>query len=75
MRIAATLAVSLLLSGCVTGGNDLEDALRLTEAEDDAHCRSLLIQPGEGNRLRALQAVEQAIEAVRTTPEPCARPQ
>lgn len=47
MRIAATLAVSLLLSGCVTGGNDLEDALRLTEAEDDAHCRSLLIQPGE----------------------------
>jgi hypothetical protein len=47
MRIAATLAVSLILSGCVTGGNDLEDALRLTEAEDDAHCRSLLIQPGE----------------------------
>lgn len=32
----------------------------------------LLIQPGEGNRLRALQAVEQAIEAVRATPEPCA---
>jgi hypothetical protein len=48
MRIAATLAASLLLSGCVTGGgNDLEDALRLTEVEDDAHCRSLLIQPGE----------------------------
>lgn len=32
----------------------------------------LLIQPGEANRLRALQAVEQAIEAVRATPEPCA---
>lgn len=32
----------------------------------------LLIQPGEVNRQRALQAVEQAIEAVRATPEPCA---
>ncbi|UXY55245.1 FUSC family protein [Pseudomonas tohonis] len=32
----------------------------------------LLIQPGEANRVRALQAVEQAIEAVRATPEPCA---
>ncbi|GAC1029346.1 FUSC family protein [Pseudomonas sp. No.21] len=32
----------------------------------------LLIQPGEANRQRALQAVEQAIEAVRATPEPCA---
>lgn len=48
MRIAATLAVSLILSGCVSGGgNDLEDAFRLTEVEDDAHCRSLLIPPGE----------------------------
>ncbi|MNG34032.1 hypothetical protein D3C84_1204270 [compost metagenome] len=29
----------------------------------------LFIQPDEGNRLRALAAVEQAIETVRQTPE------
>ncbi|MNR56580.1 Fusaric acid resistance protein family protein [compost metagenome] len=32
----------------------------------------LFIQPSEANRQRALAAVEQAIDSVRTTAEPCA---
>lgn len=32
----------------------------------------LFVKPGENNRLRALQAVEQAIDSLRATAEPCA---
>ncbi|HEY9057697.1 MAG TPA: hypothetical protein VIN77_11160 [Aurantimonas sp.] len=46
MRLPATVAILFTLSACVSGGDEL-DALRLTAPEDDAHCRSLLIQPGE----------------------------
>ena len=46
MRLPATVAILFTLSACVSGGDEL-DVLRLTAPEDDAHCRSLLIQPGE----------------------------
>ncbi len=46
MRLPATIAILFTLSACVSGGDEL-DVLRLTAPEDDAHCRSLLIQPGE----------------------------
>ncbi len=45
MRLPATVAILFTLSACVGGGNEL-DVLQLTAPEDDAHCRSLKIQPG-----------------------------
>lgn len=46
MRLPATVAILFTLSACVSGDNEL-DALQLTAPEDDAHCRSLLMQPGQ----------------------------
>ena len=51
MRLMAFAAVSLVLSGALSGclatGGGLEEAMNPEDPADDAHCQSLLIRPGE----------------------------
>ncbi|MCQ0989421.1 hypothetical protein [Jiella marina] len=43
----AVAAISVALSGCVTSGGGVEEVLDVNAPADDAHCRSLLMQPGD----------------------------
>ncbi|MCB8837771.1 hypothetical protein [Aurantimonas sp. VKM B-3413] len=44
--IVPALAAALLLAGC-TSDAKIEEAFKLSAPEDDAHCQSLLMRPGE----------------------------
>ena len=46
-RILPALAAALVLAGCTTDAAKMEEAFKLSAPEDDAHCQSLLMRPGE----------------------------
>ncbi|MCK5931721.1 MAG: hypothetical protein KAG89_06075 [Fulvimarina manganoxydans] len=60
MRIPALALCSIMLAGCVSDDGDVvTEALNVTAYEDDAHCKSLLLRPGELVYAQCRLAMEQ----------------